>query len=91
MSGKEDKGQIALPVDLFVAKELSFVGSFGRQAQRYPEMLRMVHAGQLLPVKLVEQKVAIEKASDVEFLNLANSAREPVDMDKARLNTSDRL
>ncbi len=65
MSGKEDKGQIALPVDLFVAKELSFVGSFGMQAQRYPEMLRMVHAGQLHPEKLVEQKVPIEKAGDV--------------------------
>ena len=65
MSGKEDKGQISLPVDVFVARELSFVGSFGMQAQRYPEMLRMVSAGQLHPEKLIEQRVPIEKASDV--------------------------
>ncbi len=35
------------------------------QAQRYPEMLRMVSAGQLHPEKLVEQRIPIEKASDV--------------------------
>jgi D-arabinose 1-dehydrogenase-like Zn-dependent alcohol dehydrogenase len=65
MSGKEEKGQISLPVDVFVARELAFVGSFGMQAQRYPEMLRMVGAGQLHPEKLLEKKVPIEEASDV--------------------------
>jgi threonine dehydrogenase-like Zn-dependent dehydrogenase len=65
MSGKEEKGQITLPVDVFVARELVFMGSFGMQAQRYPEMLRMVGAGQLHPEKLVEQRIPIEKASDV--------------------------
>jgi D-arabinose 1-dehydrogenase-like Zn-dependent alcohol dehydrogenase len=65
MSGKEEKGQIALPVDVIVARELTYVGSFGMQAQRYPEMLRMVGAGQLHPEKLVEQRVPIEKASEV--------------------------
>ena len=65
MSGKEEKGQITLPVDVFVARELVFMGSFGMQAQRYPEMLRMVGAGQLHPEKLVEQRVSVEKASDV--------------------------
>jgi D-arabinose 1-dehydrogenase-like Zn-dependent alcohol dehydrogenase len=65
MSSKKEKGQISLPVDAFVARELSFVGSFGMQAQRYPEMLRMVSAGQLHPGKLVEQRIPVEKASDV--------------------------
>jgi D-arabinose 1-dehydrogenase-like Zn-dependent alcohol dehydrogenase len=65
MSGKEDAGQIALPVDLFVARELSYVGSFGMQAQRYPEMLRMVGAGLLHPEKLVEKRIPIERAGDV--------------------------
>jgi D-arabinose 1-dehydrogenase-like Zn-dependent alcohol dehydrogenase len=65
MSGKEEKGQISLPVDVFVARELTFVGSFGMQAQRYPEMLRMVQAGQLHPEKLLEKTVPIEKASEV--------------------------
>ena len=65
MSGKEEKGQISLPVDLFVARELTFVGSFGMQAQRYPEMLRMVGAGLLHPEKLVEQRIPIEQVGDV--------------------------
>ncbi len=50
---------------VFVARELVFMGSFGMQAQRYPEMLRMVGAGQLHPEKLVEQRIPVEKASDV--------------------------
>jgi len=65
MSGKEEKGQISLPVDVFVARELTFVGSFGMQAQRYPQMLHMVAAGHLHPEKLLEKTIPIEKASEV--------------------------
>jgi D-arabinose 1-dehydrogenase-like Zn-dependent alcohol dehydrogenase len=52
-------------VDVFVARELTFVGSFGMQAQRYPQMLHMVAAGHLHPEKLLEKTIPIEKASDV--------------------------
>jgi len=65
MTGKEDRGEIALPVDVIVARELTFVGSFGMQPAHYDEMLRMVTAGRLHPEKLVEQRVPVEKAGDV--------------------------
>jgi D-arabinose 1-dehydrogenase-like Zn-dependent alcohol dehydrogenase len=65
MSGREDGGHILLPVDLFVARELQFIGSFGMQASRYPEMLRMMESGKLQPGKLVTATLPIENASEV--------------------------
>ncbi len=64
-TNKKDKGQIALPVDLILFRELSLVGSFGMQAARYPEMLRMVESGKLNPGLLVGNTVSLEEAGDV--------------------------
>jgi D-arabinose 1-dehydrogenase-like Zn-dependent alcohol dehydrogenase len=64
-SSKKQGGTIPLPVDAFVFRELQFVGSFGMQAARYPEMLRMVDSRKLHPGKLVRGTVPIEQASDV--------------------------
>ncbi len=65
VSNKKEQGQISLPVDLILFRELSVVGSFGMQAARFPEMLRMVESGRLNPGLLVGDTVALEKASDV--------------------------
>ena len=65
VSSKQQGGTIPLPVDLFVVKELQFIGSFGMQAARYPAMLRMVESGKLHPGKLVTGTVAIEEAGGV--------------------------
>jgi len=65
MSSKADGGSIALPVDLMVARELQFIGSFGMQAARYPEMLRMVVSGKLSPGMLVTKTVSVDQVSDV--------------------------
>lgn len=64
-SSQSQGGTIALPVDVFVFRELQFVGSFGMQAARYPEMLRMVESGKLHPGKLVTGTVPIEQAGIV--------------------------
>jgi D-arabinose 1-dehydrogenase-like Zn-dependent alcohol dehydrogenase len=64
-SSQKQGGSIALPVDLFVFRELQFVGSFGMQAARYPEMLRMVESGKLHPGTLVTNTVPIEEAGTV--------------------------
>jgi D-arabinose 1-dehydrogenase-like Zn-dependent alcohol dehydrogenase len=64
-SSKKQGGTIPLPVDLFVFRELELVGSFGMQAARYPEMLRMVESGKLHPRRLVTGTVRIEEAGDV--------------------------
>lgn len=64
-SNKKDQGQISIPVDLFCFRELTFVGSFGMQAARYPEMLRMIESGKLKPKALVGDQVALEDTSSV--------------------------
>jgi D-arabinose 1-dehydrogenase-like Zn-dependent alcohol dehydrogenase len=64
-SSQKQGGTISLPVDMFVFRELQFVGSFGMQAARYPDMLRMVESGKLHPGKMVRGGVPIEQASDV--------------------------
>ncbi len=61
-SSKQQAGTIPLPVDLFVFKELQFIGSLGMQAARYPAMLRMVESGKLHPGRLITGEVAIEEA-----------------------------
>jgi D-arabinose 1-dehydrogenase-like Zn-dependent alcohol dehydrogenase len=62
ISSKQQGGTIPLPVDLFVFKELKFIGSLGMQAARFPAMLHMVESGKLQPGKLITGTVAIEEA-----------------------------
>jgi D-arabinose 1-dehydrogenase-like Zn-dependent alcohol dehydrogenase len=64
-SNKKDQGQISLPVDVILFRELSVVGSFGMQAARFPEMLGMVESGKLNLGALVGDTVALEEAGDV--------------------------
>ena len=64
-SNKKDGGQISLPVDVILFRELSIVGSFGMQAARFPEMLQMVEERKLNLGPLVGNTVALEEAGDV--------------------------
>jgi len=64
-SNKKDGGQISLPVDLILFRELTFVGSFGMQAARFPEMLGLVESGRLKPKLMVGDTVALDQAGDV--------------------------
>jgi len=65
MTGSEERGILPVPADLIVGKELTIVGSMGMQARCYPEMLRMVESGKLMPSSLVSQEVSLEEASGV--------------------------
>ena len=65
VSNKKDQGNINIPVDLIAFRELTVIGSFGMQAARYPEMLRMVESGKLAPKDMVGDTVALEQAGDV--------------------------
>jgi D-arabinose 1-dehydrogenase-like Zn-dependent alcohol dehydrogenase len=65
LTTQAEKGEVSLPTDLIVAKELTFVGSLGMQPRRFSAMLKMVESGKLKPEKLVGNTVPIEKASDV--------------------------
>lgn len=63
-SGAE-KGEIALPIDIIVLKEVQILGSLGMQAPHFAGMLRMVEAGRLNPGKLVSKTIGLEGASAV--------------------------
>jgi D-arabinose 1-dehydrogenase-like Zn-dependent alcohol dehydrogenase len=60
-----EKGEVALPVDQIVFKELQFTGSLAIQSFRYPAMLDMVARGRLSPKKLITETLPIEKAFGV--------------------------
>jgi len=63
-SGAE-KGEIALPIDVIVLKEVRIIGSLGMQAPNFGRMLQMVEAKRLNPGKLVHKKIKLEEASGV--------------------------
>lgn len=64
-SNHTDRGQISIPVDVILFRELSLIGSFGMQAARYPEMLERIESGRLHPDRLVGDTVALEDTSEV--------------------------
>jgi len=63
-SGAE-KGQVALPIDIIVLKEVRIIGSLGMQAPNFGRMLQMVESKKLNPGKLVHKKIRLEDASAV--------------------------
>src|SRR5437016_7650040 len=65
LTSAAEKGEIAVPIDLMVLKELSFIASMGMQAPRFGHMLRMVEQGKLAPGKLVHRRIALEEVSGV--------------------------
>lgn len=64
-SNQAEQGRIEIPMDVILFQELSVIGSFGMQAARYPEMLRMIEAGRLHPDALLHETVSLEQAGDV--------------------------
>ncbi len=57
-----DKGDLSVPIDLIVLKQIELVGSFGMPPTHYGAMLRMVAAGKLDPGRLVSRTIALEEA-----------------------------
>ncbi len=65
LTTQKEKGEVALPVDQIVFKEIQFTGSLALQSFRYPAMLSMVERGRLEPKKLITETIPLEKAFDV--------------------------
>ena len=59
------KGDLPVPIDTIVGKEIQLLGSRGMPVTEFPAMLRMVAAGRLDPGRLVTRKVALEETSAV--------------------------
>jgi D-arabinose 1-dehydrogenase-like Zn-dependent alcohol dehydrogenase len=65
LTSAAEQGEIPVPIDLIVLKEVSIIGSLGMQAPRYTPMLQMVEAGRLNPGALVQRRIGLEDASSV--------------------------
>lgn len=59
MTGIDDTGSIAIPMDLLVVKEIRIAGSLGCPTTSYAGLLAMVASGKLKPTRLVEAAVGI--------------------------------
>src|SRR6202158_1732624 len=47
LTSQGEKGEVSLPVDQIVFKEIQLIGSVGMESWRYPAMLEMVERGRL--------------------------------------------
>lgn len=65
LTSSAEQGEIALPIDIIVLKEVRIIGSLGMQAPHFPAMLRMVESGKLKPGKLVHRTIGLAQASGV--------------------------
>ncbi|CAB1060312.1 S-(hydroxymethyl)glutathione dehydrogenase (EC [Olavius sp. associated proteobacterium Delta 1] len=65
LTGKAEKGKIALPVDAIVLQEISFIGTFGCPTTRYPSLLTLVANGKLKPKSLVTNTIPVENVNAV--------------------------
>jgi len=65
LTTQAEKGEVALPIDQIVFKELQITGSLAIQSFRYGAMLSMVERGRLAPKQLVTETIPIEKAFGV--------------------------
>ena len=65
ISSKEEQGQLPIPADVFVLRELTLVGSLGMQPHHYGDVLKMVEGGKLDPARLVTGTVGLEGVTDV--------------------------
>lgn len=64
LTSADEQGQVELPTDVMVMKEVDFIGSFGMQPPRYSEIFRMVETGKLSPGKVVSETITLSEVSD---------------------------
>lgn len=55
-----DHNHPMVPMDKVLSYELEILGSHGMQAFRYPEMMRMIQSGKLMPEKMIERTISLE-------------------------------
>ena len=60
----EGRGEVALPTDVMVSKEIEFLGSQGLAPTRYDEIVRMVETGKLDPGAVVSESIALPAVNE---------------------------
>ncbi|AUX08441.1 alcohol dehydrogenase [Halalkaliarchaeum desulfuricum] len=63
LTTEAEEGEVSLPTDMMVMKEIEFIGSLGMPPTRYDEIFRMVQTGKLQPAEIVSETVALEDVS----------------------------
>ena len=61
LTSSEEGGEIPLPTDRMVGRELEFIGAFGMPPPRYAELFRMIEGGKLDPAAVVSGTVPLEE------------------------------
>ena len=64
ITSQEEKGLVALPLDLLTLMELEVVGSLGNPHPKYADLLALVAKGKLDPARLVSRQVALSEVTD---------------------------
>lgn len=65
LTSSAEGGEVALPTDLMVAKELQFVGTVGMPRPHYDDIFRMIDRGKLDPTAIVSETVSLERAPEL--------------------------
>lgn len=60
----DERGEVALPTDSMVGREIDFLGSRGMPPTRYDELLRFVESGAIDPSALVTRTVPLSAVPD---------------------------
>jgi D-arabinose 1-dehydrogenase-like Zn-dependent alcohol dehydrogenase len=65
LTSQEEKGNVAIPMDMVVLKELEIRGSLGNPQSQYADLLALVSAKKLNPTKLVSKEVSLSNISSI--------------------------
>ncbi len=64
LTSQEERGMVAIPIDVLVNKEWDVVGSLGNPQPNYPELLALVANCKLNPARLVTRQIALGDVTD---------------------------
>jgi propanol-preferring alcohol dehydrogenase len=65
LTTQQEQGTVALPIDLFVVTETTFLGSVGNPNLHYDPLLRMIEHRRLRPQSLLERTVPVTGVNEV--------------------------
>lgn len=60
-----EQGDVPLPIDIMMIRELAFLSAFGMAGRRFGTMLNMIETGRLAPGRIVSHTVCLEQAGAV--------------------------
>ena len=64
VTSQEDKGFVALPVDMLMMMEIEVVGSLGNPQPDYADLLALVARDKLAPARLVSRQISLDEVTD---------------------------